>query len=833
MSTQQEVIKKFMASLDTTTLSGKAALDEAIKAATNYFDNIEDAIAQMIKDSKNAKNSNDFLKNYCGINLDNTDTGAITGADAGGSTSKTDASIVPESGSLKTYKKNSFTVNGLTVKLVEFPDWTSANQNITSTKNLNYKNLNYTQKYIWRAAYTWWIKNALKLIEDSYGTNYSFASKDSSVTTKTICLGFVNDSIQNGSIWYAETSDIYTDSSGNKQISMAINLGAFGSLKSDGNNLYGNPDGESALYDGIQFLDYTIAHEMTHAVMKATVNDFNSLPQFMIEGIADLTIGGDRRKNYIEDFASGKKSLKDALNLNDNGTGNIDSYVAGYMFLRWLAKQTAECLPVNLNNTVSSSVLEGTNFNDTIYNSAENVTIKAGKGADSIYNHGNEIKAWGEGGNDTFTGDYATSKIYGGSGNDFISLTTYAFNSIDGGSGNDTVIAGGRKHSVNGGKGNDRISLSGDDLTVKGGTGNDTIYSVGDRVSIFGGKGSDSIQNGALETNSKGGDSVSVNFGSGDNFFFNMQGKGVTLQAGEGKDSVHNYQGNSLRVSLGGGNDYFNAYQSKNVTVSGGDGADNLNAKGGEKFYCNAGAGNDTIWLSDAMNLSTVIGGKGNDSIRLQNTMQNLIVYTSGDGKDTITGFGATDTLSIADISYSAKASGADLRVTVDKGSILLKGASKFTSNIVFSVTNSTKSPVTVSSTVKNIDASKRTKAIQITGNKLANSITGSSKNDKIYGGAGDDTLRGGKGNDSLWGNAGADTFSYESGDGKDTISGFANNDMLQITGTFSGTYNKSKKEIYFKVDSTKNAITLKNFTATTFHVNGDAYHISGKKLVK
>ena len=370
-------------------------------------------------------------------------------------------------------------------------------------------------------------------------------------------------------------------------------------------------------------------------------------------------------------------------------------------------------------------------------------------------------------------------------------------------------------------------------MTVKGGTGNDTIYSVGDRVSIFGSKGSDSIQNGALETNSKGGDSVSVNFGSGDNFFFNMQGKGVTLQAGEGKDSVHNYQGNSLRVSLGGGNDYFNAYQSKNVTVSGGDGNDNLNVKGGEKFYCNAGEGNDTIWLSDAMNLSTVIGGKGNDSIRLQNTMQNLIVYTSGDGKDTITGFGATDTLSIADISYSAKASGADLRVTVDKGSILLKGANKFTSNIVFSVTNSTKSPVTVSSTVKNIDASKRTKAIQITGNKLANSITGSSKNDKIYGGAGDDTLRGGAGNDSLWGNAGADTFSYESGDGKDTISGFANNDMLQITGTFSGTYNKSKKEIYFKVDSTKNAITLKNFTATTFHVNGDAYHISGKKLVK
>ncbi|MBR0062505.1 MAG: calcium-binding protein, partial [Selenomonadaceae bacterium] len=606
-------------------------------------------------------------------------------------------------------------------------------------------------------------------------------------------------------------------------------LGAFGSLKSDG-----NPDGESALYDGIQFLDYTIAHEMTHAVMKATVNNFNALPQFIVEGIADLTIGGDRRRNYIEDFASGKKSLKDALNLNDNGTANFDSYVAGYMFLRWLTKQTSERFPVNLNNTVSSSVLEGTNFNDTIYSNAENVTIKAGKGADSIYSHGNAAEVWGESGNDTVQGDYATSKIYGGEGNDFISLTTYSFNSIDGGAGHDTIITGGRKHSVNGGSGNDRISLSGDDLTINGGKGSDTIYSVGDRVSIFGGKGNDSIQNGALETNSKGGDSVSVNFGSGDNFFFNMQGKNVTLQAGSGKDSIHNYRGDSLRVNLGGGNDYFNAYQSKNVTVSGGDGADNLNAKGGEKFYCNAGAGNDTVWISDGMKLATVIGGKGNDSIRLQDTTNNLIKYSSGDGKDTITGFSATDTLSIADVSYSTKASGSDLRVTVGKGSLLLKDAKKLTSNIVLSVTNSTKSPVTVSSTVKNIDASKRTKAVKITGNKLANSIAGGSKNDTIYGGAGNDTLRGGKGNDKLWGDAGKDTFLYASGDGKDIIYGFENNDMLKITGAFKTSYSKSKKEIYFDVGSTAKAVTLKDFgTTSTFNVNGDVYHISGKKLVK
>ena len=57
---------------------------------------------------------------------------------------------------------------------------------------------------------------------------------------------------------------------------------------------------------------------------------------------------------------------------------------------------------------------------------------------------------------------------------------------------------------------------------------------------------------------------------------------------------------------------------------------------------------------------------------------------------------------------------------------------------------------------------------------------------------------------------------------------------MLKITGTFAGTYNKSKKEIYFKVGSTANAITLKDFGSTsTFNVNGTNYKISGSKLVK
>lgn len=87
--------------------------------------------------------------------------------------------------------------------------------------------------------------------------------------------------------------------------------------------------------------------------------------------------------------------------------------------------------------------------------------------------------------------------------------------------------------------------------------------------------------------------------------------------------------------------------------------------------------------------------------------------------------------------------------------------------------------------------------------------------------------------NPLLWGDSGNDTFIYAVGDGKDVIYGFENNDLLQITGAFSGTYSKSKGEVYFKVDTTSKAITLSDFSATSFNINGTNYKISGTKLVK
>ena len=105
---QQDVIKNFMHSLDVTTFSGTDALDEAVKASSK-FTSTQELIDTMISDCKNAESADVFLRDYCGIILDNSDTGAITGSDVGGSTSKNAEDIVPETGTAVYPSGTSFT----------------------------------------------------------------------------------------------------------------------------------------------------------------------------------------------------------------------------------------------------------------------------------------------------------------------------------------------------------------------------------------------------------------------------------------------------------------------------------------------------------------------------------------------------------------------------------------------------------------------------------------------------------------------------------------------------------------------------------------------------
>lgn len=686
--TQQDVIKAFMHSLDETSLSGTAALDEAVKYASGgKFKTYNALIESFVKDCK--KYSGDkFLKTYCGIDLSNKDTGAITGWDAGGLVVKTAKSVVEETGELDTtFTDNTFTVNGLEVFLTSFIEGEKGNryydyerEKEESTRT-QYNDLpNETQQYIWRALKTWWAGSVLDLIAESYGDNYSFKS-NSSATAKSLCFGFMKYDINID----AETkpySDINDETNTPAILSLLINTAVYGSLSKGG-----NPDGKASTIWSIiaqnPYLDRTLAHEMTHAVMMANIDNFGSLPQSIKEGMAELTAGiDDERKDKIKELSKAStKTLKKALDVTNTGTGYENSYAAGYMLLRYFAKQASnvpEGVHCDSDKTkiILASDYTGTTFNAEDYFS----TIKEIDGTSlksKVKLVGNSLANMINGGtkNDTLLGGAGADKIYGKAGND----------SIDGGDGKDLLC---------GDSGND---------TLTGGAGDD---------SLWGGTGHDSLIGG------NGGD---------------------TLSGEKGNDKLFGGNGNDL---LGGGDD--------KDTLSG-------------------GSGNDTLW-GDAGN-DSLSGGKDND------------VLVGGIGNDTLCGD-----------------SGDDVLAGWDGKDILIGGSGNDS----------------------------------LWGDAGNDSLSGGKGNDLLDGGDGADTLSGGTGNDSLWGNAGADTFIYGKGDGQDIIYGFEKTDLLQITGTFSASYSKAKKEIYFDVGTTTNAITLKDFGSTsTFNINGTNYKISGTKLAK
>ena len=289
------------------------------------------------------------------------------------------------------------------------------------------------------------------------------------------------------------------------------------------------------------------------------------------------------------------------------------------------------------------------------------------------------------------------------------------------------------------------------------------------------------------------------------------------------------------------------------------------------------GKGNDSIDANSILGKDvTVSGGAGDDSINFYNYNTNVVQYANGDGKDTISGWNNSNKLYITGGSYTRETVGNDVIVHVGSGSIKISKGRWHDIKIVETQTAESKTSTYASNTNDSLNSllnklskysssntslynSKNRVTLNgssnsdylvgnsgndiisggagndsITGGAGNDSLLGDAGNDLIWGGKGNDSLLGGKGNDSLWGDAGNDTFIYSNGEGKDVIYGFENNDLLKITGVFSASYNKSKKEIAFKVGSTANAITLKDFgSTTTFNVNNTTYKLSGGKLIQ
>ena len=915
MATPIGVIKKFVETLVNTNKTGTDAADEAFKAlgagTYNAFK------SKFSSDRSSYSTYQDFLEQACGVRLNNQDTGAITGSDAGGKTTKTDDSIVPENSAAKELKDaeyNSFTKNGLKVNVT----YASGD----GGSNFNYDSENYLakQKLVVRALYNWWIPESLDLIDESLGINFT----DGRANINEINVEFANSyNYYLGDCMEIECS---YDMGRASNVTLIIGTSVLSNMTADDKNgtlESGKTVYSTDMYGGVshvshKHLDQLILQAMAEITLKANVPYVQKLPTEIRGALAAIVGGYDSTASYstyatgfseIAGYAQLRYLAKNYSGLPAGLSYNSDKTVltATADFIGNeidLAEYESSVKTVNVSaltkgvniiaNTLANSLVGGKGA-DTLSGGAGNDTLTGGAGNDVfIYTNGKDVITDYTAGDKISLGSYDKASVKGsdviftvGKGSltvknfanktiTFTDGTTYGGNNSDttpadsttltltnkddatvtlgssyenadaskrtkaikifGNSKNNSIVGTAKNDSLNGAAGNDTLHGAAGNDTLTGGAGNDvfiytngkdviTDYSADDKIKISAGaiksstvKGSDvifTVGKGSLTVNDAAGKTLSMIDSAGKNFSTVVGGSepaddSATLILTNSDKAVIELDFDTEIVDasartkaikiFGNEQNNFITGSSKNDFIDGSDGDDTL--RGGE--------GNDTLE-----------GGDGDD----------LFVYTNG--KDVIADYEVGDKISLAERYSKAEVKKSNVVFTIGKGTLTVKDAADkiitFDDGTTFggetatlTLTNSDKSPVTLESGMEIADASARTKAIKIFGNDLDNTIIG---------GKGADTLYGAAGNDSLWGGGGADIFLCVEGEGDDVIGDFGEDDMLLITGSFSASYKKSSGEIAFKLGD--GSLTLKNFSAETFNINGLDYQISGTKLAR
>lgn len=391
-----------------------------------------------------------------------------------------------------------------------------------------------------------------------------------------------------------------------------------------------------------------------------------------------------------------------------------------------------------------------------------------------------------------------------------------------------SIIGSSAANSLKGGKGADTISGGTGNDTLTGGNGKDIfVYSSGKDVITDYVAGQDKIKltGDTIKSASISGSDVILSVGTGSIKVKNGKSKKITVIDANGKETTKVYpekiingttKADNLNNTLSGytinglaGNDTITNSASA-VTISGGAGNDFVKNKG-SNIYVNVNDGADKISIGGSAKGVTVVGGTGNDTI-YSNGNGNIFQYATGDGKDVISGYSASDTIKISSGAISkSSVSGSNVVFTVGTGTITVKngkgkaitvvdasgkkttttyptlpsGLSLDSKGTKLTVgTKYTSTAVDLSkyvSTIKTVDASALTKKIKISGGSNAMSIVGGKGNDTLIGGSKADTIKGGTGNDSLNGGAGNDTL--YGGAGNDTLTGGKGNDRFVYEG--------------------------------------------------
>lgn len=610
--TQQDVIKAFMHSLADTTLSGTDALNEAVSVASGgKFKDYENLITRFVSDCKE-HSVNEFIKYYCSIDLNNDDTGAITGWDAGGIVVKTDESIVEENGELKEYP-GSFTLthpkSGLTLI------WNEP-ENVTAV-----------QKKIVQGLYSWWFKGALDLVTESYGLDFKKTN-----TANKIVLAF-GDKFYKGhendlAVTYPP-SDEYPE-----HLILWINDNIYRAL-----NFEKNKNGKGS-DNYVQYLDSILAHEITHALMMANDSCHDSLPKLIREGMAELTIGTDNIRDvkkqantfHSKDISKLEASLKGGMSGETD-----DAYTSGYMLLRYFAKQASNVPEgVHCDSDKTTIVLDENFTNSALgvkdyFSSVKTIDASRVSQAMTLTGNSSANSLTASKGGSEMIGGRGDDTLHGGNGSD-----TFVYASGDG---NDVFIDVTSKDKIKLTSGTiDSWSINGTDIIFKIGSGSVTAKNArGRNITIIDSNGvettkkydnatKDDIHNQPLEINplisstisrisARSAEKVVTNIDSLDNLLTDNGTSILTFTENSGR-GIQNVNLSSSEypkiISLEGGNQnvQFND-ENGNIAIVG------ENATGTKNIIF--GNGNDLgIFYAPNAN-SNVTVGAGSDSILVDN----------------------------------------------------------------------------------------------------------------------------------------------------------------------------------------------------------------------
>lgn len=622
-------IKSFFVELDGTSKSGSAALDQAVQYMSNYT-SWQSVIDTMVKDcAAYDGHYNAFLKDQCGIIIDNDDTGAITGSDAGGSQIKTAESIVPESGDWTYPDSDTVVINGLTVK---FPKKSS---------------LTEAQQWIVGALNTWWIPNGLALVNSSYAMNFN----ESGTTVNSIEVKFENSS--NSSLLAYVSYDRKQKTS---KLYLTINMRKYRDIDQS------DPNGYSS--NAPVYLDRTIAHELTHAVMAANVDYFYQLPAIFTEGVAEMVHGiDDRRRDLLIELASSSSKLKSALATTATSGISTTNYAAGYMLMRYLAKQASIERDPNVEVTYTASDIDDTIDSSVtksvMFSSDEKTVTVIGDVEDDIW----------LGGTNTVTGETSEYANYKTVTLDARRMTS---SKILGGNSLDNVIRAGSNGS-----------------TLWGGRfGADTLYG-GDGSDMFwynDGESDDVIRNFTAGTDA---DSDVINFSGGSLgditrsvsiVTFEKTNGTLTAYVGSNVDDAIQYSFDAQNVSniKIGNTDWGNTFTFDSTTTIylGGNSEDTLKIDDDKRHniwlnvedaynsieHIDASDSSGTNILVGSFDSSVIIGGSGHSSLWGGSVENDTLIggdgadvffYLHGNGNDVMQNVGTNDVVNLLNVNLN------------------------------------------------------------------------------------------------------------------------------------------------------------------------------------